>query len=1247
MHSIVYGNLRIEILNDVGSRLERVALERVTPQLLGRHPTRSASGELQTLLAREEELDRVRLAVQAGKPIELIAACGFGKTGLLRQLAAVDGGEDLTRPWVYLRLGKERLDDTLHRLFDASYTSPQPFKPTPEQRTQLLGQVNSVILLDDLTVGAAEVGQLIANLEGVSVVVASTRPVLGRHGMSVNLAGLTDAAAVDLVARDLGRPLTAAEEPAVHGLAQAVDGQPLHLHQAAALAREDGRSLEELAARAARDPQVLDRLSVNALAEHERRVLAVLALAGGALLPRELIGAIGDVATIGASLGLLRQRGLIEQEQDRFGLPVCHVNAYRELLLQHLQLGGALGTMGDWLLAKDPTSNEARSAIGAVVNAIGYAAEQGQLPAVVRLVKVLEPVLTLAGRWEAARDLLEQGLAVARRLGDQPAEAWFYHQLGTLEVSLDELGQGQAHLEQALRLREQLQDRAGAAVSRRNLEVLDAPLVQALEPPPERRGFGEWVRGLAGRWPVLAGRAAVFGLTFLLGILFLPRGATQSPSSTSTSGATTTAAFTTTAAPTTVAAPTTRPTNRGGGGNLPPPPSPPPPPPPTTAPDTAPPVLRLPSGVVEEATSNLGARVRFSTSAIDQVDGAVPVACTPSSGASFPLGTTLVTCSAVDRSGFAAVADFLVTVLDRRSPAIKLPGDLTEEATSRDGAQVGFAASATDLVDGSVPVTCTPASGSIFPIGTTAVRCSATDAAGSRAIRDLTVRVRDTKAPALTLPGDLLVRATSAQGAEVTYRASASDVVDGAIDPTCAPTSGGRFGVGGATVNCSATDKAGNEATGSFKVTVEPPAKPGGDVTPPTLKLPKDMTVEATSPAGATVTYAASATDKVDPTVPVICTPTPGGTFALGTTIVDCSATDDAGNKATGSFKITVQDRTPPRLIPRDLAVEAASAKGTEVRSYPVSAVDLVDGKVPVRCPNGPPRLFPLGESTVDCSATDKAGNKATGSFKVTVRDTTSPEIPKMPDITAEAMSPAGAEVGYQLPQATDLVDGTVQLRCTPAPGPFPFGTTTVICSATDKAGNKATRSFKITVQDTNGPTITVRDLPVEAQSADGAEVDAYSVSAVDLVDGPVTPTCSPAAPHGFGLGETTVDCTASDGAGNKATASFKVIVRDTTPPELPVIPDKSVETYSRGGTTVEYETPEATDTVDHDVTVTCAPASNQVFKVGTNPVKCTATDDAGNQAERSFNITVELLTYGPNGNPGPGQGEQANPRAR
>jgi hypothetical protein len=1246
MHSIVYGNLRIEILTDAGSRLERISLQRVTPRLRGRQPDGPTGGELQMLLGREEELGRLRLALQAARPIELVAACGFGKTGLLRQLAAVDGGEDLARPWVYLRLGKERLDDTLHRLFDASYTTSQPFKPRPEERARLLGEVNSVFLLDDLAVGAVEVGELVANLAGASVIVASTRPVLGRHGASVNLTGLTDTAAVDLVVGDLGRPLTAPEESAVRALAQAVGGQPLHLHQAAALAHEDGRPLEELATRAARDPQVLDRLSVNALAERERRVLAVLALAGGALLPRELIAAIGDVATIGASLGLLRQRGLVEQEQDRFGLPICHVNAYRELLLRYLQLGGALGTLSDWLVAKDPTSDQARSAIGGAVNAIGYAAEHGQLPAVVRLVKVLEPILTLAGRWEAARDVLEQGLAVARQLGDQPAEAWFSHQLGSLEVSLDELAQGQAHLEQALRLREQLQDRAGAALSRHNLDVLAPPPPDDQDREPTRRPFREWVQGLAGRWPVLAGRAAVFGLTFLLGLVFLPRGVTQPPPPTSTSGTTTTAAPTT-VAPSTTVAPTTPPTDPGPGGNLPPSPPPPPPPapaptPPTTTPDSTPPVLRLPSNVVEEATSSLGARVRFSTSATDHVDGVVPVACTPSSGTSFPLGATLVTCSAVDRSGFAAIGDFLVTVLDNRPPTLELPGSLTEEATSRDGAQVQFAASATDQVDGPVPVTCSRTSGSTFPIGSTAVRCSAVDAAGFTAVREFTVRVRDTRPPDLTLPGDLLVRATSAEGAEVKYRASASDLVDGAIDPTCAPATGERFGVGAATVRCSARDRAGNQATGAFKVTVEPPPRPAGDVVPPVLKLPSDMTVEATSPDGAKVNYAASATDQVDPTVPVDCDPISGEDFPLGTTTVDCSATDDAGNEATGSFKVTVRDRTAPELTLRDLTVEAASGQGTEVEKYPVSAVDLVDGEVQVRCPPDPPRPFPLGDTTIDCTVTDKAGNAAAGSFKVMVRDTTGPWIPPMPDRTAEATSPAGAVVRYRVPQATDRVDGTVPVGCTSEPGSFPFGTNTVICSATDRAGNQATRTFKVTVQDTTGPTIIVRDVAVEARSANGTEVDEYpasAVSATDLVDGPVIPSCKPELPHTFPRGDTTVRCSARDRAGNQATPrSFTLTVRDTTPPEIPVIEDRTEETSSREGMEVEYAIPRATDAVDNDVTVTCAPPSNSVFKADTTtPVTCTATDDAGNLAERSFDITV-VLRYRPTGDPGVNQ---------
>ncbi len=68
-------------------------------------------------------------------------------------------------------------------------------------------------------------------------------------------------------------------------------------------------------------------------------------------------------------------------------------------------------------------------------------------------------------------------------------------------------------------------------------------------------------------------------------------------------------------------------------------------------------------------------------------------------------------------------------------------------------------------------------------------------------------------------------------------------------------------------------------------------------------------------------------------------------------------------------------------------------------------------------------------------------------------------------DKTAVATSENGTSVTFTAPTATDIVDGTVTATCDKASGStFPLGTTTVTCSATDKAGNTDTKSFKITV---------------------------------------------------------------------------------------------------------------------------------------------------------------------------------------
>jgi uncharacterized protein YjbI with pentapeptide repeats len=85
------------------------------------------------------------------------------------------------------------------------------------------------------------------------------------------------------------------------------------------------------------------------------------------------------------------------------------------------------------------------------------------------------------------------------------------------------------------------------------------------------------------------------------------------------------------------------------------------------------------------------------------------------------------------------------------------------------------------------------------------------------------------------------------------------------------------------------------------------------DTAPPVLSLPADSVTPATSGAGAVVTFnpAPASTDFVDGSITPICTPASGSTFPVGTTTVNCTATDAHGNTATGSFTVTVTNAAP------------------------------------------------------------------------------------------------------------------------------------------------------------------------------------------------------------------------------------------------------------------------------------------------------------------------------------------------
>ncbi len=198
---------------------------------------------------------------------------------------------------------------------------------------------------------------------------------------------------------------------------------------------------------------------------------------------------------------------------------------------------------------------------------------------------------------------------------------------------------------------------------------------------------------------------------------------------------------------------------------------------------------------------------------------------------------TLIACANLTSvGGITLGSDVAVTfTIDTTPPVLDLPADQIAEATGPDGAIVNFAASAADAIAGDVPINCTPASGSLFPLGVTTVTCTATDAAGNTASGSFTVTVVDTTAPTLTLPGNLTREATGPGGAVVTFSASAADAVSGAVPVNCAPASGSLFPLGVTTVTCTATDAAGNTASGSFTVTITPSGAP--PIEPPRYSL--------------------------------------------------------------------------------------------------------------------------------------------------------------------------------------------------------------------------------------------------------------------------------------------------------------------------------------------------------------------------------------------------------------------------
>jgi len=191
----------------------------------------------------------------------------------------------------------------------------------------------------------------------------------------------------------------------------------------------------------------------------------------------------------------------------------------------------------------------------------------------------------------------------------------------------------------------------------------------------------------------------------------------------------------------------------------------------------------------------------------------------------YPKGVTLINWTATDQWNHnTATCQQRVTVLDLEKPVLgACPANIVKSTDpGLCSAVVTFTTpTATDNCPG-VTVSCSPASGTAFPKGTTTVTCTATDASGNQSTCQFTVTINNTDPPKITCPPSQIAITANPRDTSVTVTYPTPSVSDNCAGATvvCTPASGSVFPVGTTTVNCVATDTSGNTASCSFTVTV-------------------------------------------------------------------------------------------------------------------------------------------------------------------------------------------------------------------------------------------------------------------------------------------------------------------------------------------------------------------------------------------------------------------------------------------
>jgi hypothetical protein len=588
------------------------------------------------------------------------------------------------------------------------------------------------------------------------------------------------------------------------------------------------------------------------------------------------------------------------------------------------------------------------------------------------------------------------------------------------------------------------------------------------------------------------------------------------------------------------------------------------------------------------------------------------------------LGQNTVVLTVTDVNGNTASNTAIITVTDNIAPVFTVcSSPINRVATSAAGAVVTYTLPvATDNCTATVTRTAGLASGAIFPIGTTTVTHTATDASGNTVNCSFDVTVSGL-APQINCVSDIVTIAANGQcGIFVNFTATETTGIPvSTITYSVSPNS--FFAVGETIVTVTATNAVGTSSC-SFKVTVTDNQQPVF-ATISNINAGNDndscgAMVTVTAPNVTDNCGVASVTGVRSDNAAL------NAMYPVGVTTITWTATDIHGNSSTSSQTITVNDTQNPTAIAQNLTINlnAAGTAGITAAQINNGSSDncgiatISVSKTSFDCSN-------VGANTVILTVTDVNGNSSTATALVTVVDNINPTITAPANITQGTdAGVCGATVNLGTPLTAD--NCSIATVTNNAPTLFPVGTTVVTWTVTDANGNSSTATQTVVVSDTEKPMITAPAM-VSVVNTPGTCATAVNLGTPVTSDNCGVASVTNNAPALFPVGTTVVTWTVTDIHGNVTdTATQTVVVIDNENPTISVSNISVNNDAGKCGATVSISLPQTGDNCGV-ATVMGERSDNKLltedYPVGTTTITWTVTDIHGNSKVATQTVVV------------------------